>query len=621
MNNAEVLIKFKGDTKDIDKNTDNVSKKMNNLGNVAKSVFKGVTVAVTGTSVAIGKLVKDSVKAYADFEQLEGGIVSLFGEGSAEMQRIMGQSEEAYKTLTMSQNEYLNSFESSYPLVNAGLSKNADAIEYTNKVLQLSSDLFNTYGGSAENYASAINWALKGTYSYLDNLNLGIKGTQEGFVEAANKANILGREISSVNELTSDEIINVIQHYAEANGVWGKTAQEAGETIAGSLNMLKSSWSNLIVGFSKEGADLGTLFDTLLSSVGTFANNVLPIIEKALSSVVDYLPKFAKAIIKQLPEALNKIIPKAIDVTTNIIQSIAEILPSLVPVLMNGVLQIIQAIIDNAPMILQSLIDMLPVIAQGLADALPTLIPAIVEGIIKLMEVFNNNMGLFLECGFKILWGIVQGLINSIPLLLKNLPTIIESIINFFTIEKIIGVGKTLITGIGKGLVQSLPELIKSIPKLVGKIVNAFKNGLNLKDIGIQMIKGLWNGIKSAKEWILEKIGGFTKSILKGVKGFFGIHSPSKVMADEVGKYLPQGMAVGIEANADDVYKAMKDLGKISMNAISPQLTNTSSLHYSPNINVINSVDVSTDPLGQTVSNIKTFSGGAKNDYNYGVGV
>ena len=619
---AEVLTKFTGDTKDLDKKTASADKTIKGVAKGLEKAFKIATVAVGATATAIGALVKKSVDAYADFEQLEGGLVSLFGEGSAEMQNILAKSEEAYKNLTMSQNDYLTAFQSAYPLVNAGLSENADSVEYTNKMLQISSDLFNTYGGSVEYYQNAINWALKGSFVYLDNLNLGIKGTQKGFIEAANASGVLGRQIESVNELTSDEIIDVIAHYADAYGVLGRTADEAGGTILGSINMMKASWSNFIAGLSKDGADLDGLIKNVVDSAVNVGNNLLPVITRALESIVKALPTIVENISKTLPGTLKTIIPVLIQSAIDILNAVVAALPEFIPVLMDGVIQLVNAIVQNAPTILQSLINMLPAIALGFAQALPTLIPTIVEGIIQLMDIFNQNMPLFLKCGLQIIIGIVQGLLNSIPLILQNLPTIIEFIINFFTIEKLFSAGKMLITSLGQGLAKSIPELIKNIPKLIGKIINAFKNGMSLKEIGVNLIKGLWSGIGSVKDWILSKIGGFTKSVLKSIRGFFGIKSPSKVMAKEVGQWIPKGIAVGIDTNVSAVNKSMKDIQKdiAATFSISPQVTGSSALHYSPQFNPTIYNNINQDPLGRMVNDIKTFSGGAKNDYNYGMG-
>ena len=229
---------------------------------------------------------------------------------------------------------------------------------------------------------------------------------------------------------------------------------------------------------------------------------------------------------------------------------------------LNGVMSMVNSLLVNLPTFLQMGINILLSLIQGIAEALPDLVPQIVNVIIKIMEIFNENFDTFLLLGVKIILGLIEGLIKSIPDILANLPTIIMAIINFFTLSKFLSMGKTIIKGIWSGLSQGLPNLIKEIPKLIGKIINAFKGGIGgIKDIGKNLVTGLWNGINNAKDWVLDKIKGFGKSILKGLKSFFGIKSPSRLMRDEVGKFLPQGIAVGIEADTD---KALDSIDKMN---------------------------------------------------------
>ena len=229
---------------------------------------------------------------------------------------------------------------------------------------------------------------------------------------------------------------------------------------------------------------------------------------------------------------------------------------------LNGVMSMVNSLVENLPTFLQMGINILFALMQGIAEALPDLVPQIVNVIIKIMEIFNENFDTFLLLGVKIILGLIEGLIKSIPDILANLPTIIMTIINFFTLSKFLSMGKTIIKGIWSGLSQGLPDLIKEIPKLIGKIINAFKGGIGgIKDIGKNLVTGLWNGINNAKDWVLDKIKGFGKSILKGLKSFFGIKSPSRLMRDEVGKFLPQGIAVGIEADTD---KALDSIDKMN---------------------------------------------------------
>lgn len=574
MNSAEVLIKFKGDNKDLSDKTSRSEGLLKGFAGGVSKAFKVAATGITTATVAVGALVKQSVDAYAEFEQLEGGIVSLFGEGSKEMQRITKASENAYKDLTMSQNQYLTAFESAYPLVNAGLSENADGIEYTNKMLQISSDLFNTYGGSVEQYQNAINWALKGSFVYLDNLNLGIKGTQEGFVEAANASGILGREIKNVNELTSDEIIDVIQHYSEEYGVWGKTAQEAGTTILGSLNMVKSSWTNFLTGLSKDGSDVNKLIDELVQSAMIFGRNLMPVIMRVLESIVQTLPTIINKVVNILPELIQKLLPPLIQGAVALVNGLIQALPTLIQTLL-------PSLIEGLISIAEQIIILLPDIIIMIADMLPTLIPRIVEAIMTLIPLLIQHIPDFLAAGGRLLAGLVEGIVASIPRILVAGAKIIASIIGIFT-------------------------------RLPGTMLN----------IGLNVLKGIGKGMLSGFDWLKGQIKKLVGNVTNFIKKMFGIHSPSKVMANQVGQWLPKGIAVGIDANADSVYDSMKDIQKQinSTFGLNPSIQ-SAGLHYSPNVIVNTNVNVESDPLGQTVRNIKTFSGGAKNDYNYGMGV
>lgn len=622
MNNAEVLTKFTGNTKDLDNKTKEASNTLNSFASGVAKAFKISAVAIGAVATGVGALVKTSVDAYAEFEQLEGGLISLFGAGSNEMNKIIGQSEEAYKNLTMSQNEYLTSFEGAYPLVNAGINKNKDAIEYTNKVLQLSSDLFNTYGGSAENYQNAINWALKGTYSYLDNLNLGIKGTQEGFIEAANASGILGRKIKDVSELTSDEIIDVIQHYAEAYGVWGKTGAEASETIQGSLNMTKATWSNLVAGFSKDGADMNKLIDNFVKSAMTFGKNLLPVIQTALSSIAQALPTIVEQIGTILPGLLQTVLPALIEGATTLINALIPQIPvllqSILPSLIQGVISIFQSIVQVLPTLIPTLIQGAVTIVNSISQELPTLMPMIVTAVLDGILSILDNIDLLIDCGIQLHMGLIDGIMNALPILIDKAPQIIDKFIMAMTnnFPKILAMGFQIPIKVGVGLIQAIPQLVSKIPQIINSIINGFKNGFgSLVNVGKDMINGIIKGITGFAGKAIDAAKNVGKSILNGLKGILGIHSPSTEFA-LVGKFS----VLGYTEQLDKMTKEVQ--GQIAETfSVSPQLANSSSLHYSPNVVTNTYVNVETDPLGNVVRNIKTQAGGSRNDYNYGTGV
>lgn len=580
-NGGSVIFNFKGDSKDVKSKLADITK---NFAETGKLIGKGIVAGTTVAMAGITALVKKSVEAYAEFEQLNGGLEALFGKGSANMQRVTKMSEDAYKNLTMSQNQYLSAFEKSYSIINNGIGKNADAIEYTNKMLSISSDLYNTYGGTVETYQSAINWALKGTYSYLDNLNIGIKGTKEGFIEAANKSGVLNKNIKDTSELTNDEILNVIEYYTKSAGALGRTQKEAGETIQGSMNMMKSSWENLVAGFSKDGANVKKLMKQFINSAGTFVKNILPIIQTAISSILELLPSIIKEITSRLPQAI-----------TMIIGTLASMLPTIISLLINLTVSVINALVQ----------------------ALPTLIPQLIDAILTGILTLLDNIDLLVDCGLQLIWGLIKGIFLAIPVLVQKAPQIIIKLVSALvkSLIKIDQFARSIPSRIWNGIKTALPQLISKMPTVIQNAVAKLKEGLTkFRDIGKNIIKGLWQSAKDMKDYVVNKFKGLGKSILGGMKKALGIKSPSKEFAI-IGRFSMLGYQEGLEQMQPQIDKAINGMFNLS-----PSMTGTMNNTLSPKVNVVNNVNVETDPLGQMVSKIKTFSGGAKNDYNYGYG-
>lgn len=280
-------------------------------------------------------------------------------------------------------------------------------------------------------------------------------------------------------------------------------------------------------------------------------------IEEVIDTLLTAGTNIGNAIIKMAPQIIDGIV-KLIEA---IIPMIPTVIKELLPGLLKGVVELVSA-----------LIKALPDIVIAIADMLPTLIPMIVDAILEIIPALIENLPLFIEAGIRLLGGIIIGLVGAIPILLAR------------------------------------------IGEIVVKLIDAFKN-VNLEQIGKNILKGLWNGILSMKDWVVNKVKEIGKSILKGLKSILGIKSPSKEFAI-IGRYSVLGYTEALDSMKQDVEQTVA-----STFGLSPQLTGSTALNYSPNVIVNNNVNMTTDPLGQVVGNIKTFSGGAKNDYNYGMGV
>ena len=552
MNSAEVLVKFTGDTKDLDKATSNAEKSTSKLSGVIKGAFIGATTAITATATAIGKIATESVKAFAEFEQLEGGVETLFGDGA---KQVLDNATQAYKTAGLGMNEYMDTVMSFSASLRQSLNGDSKAMaEYSDMAVIDMADNANKMGTSMEMIQNAYQGFAKQNYTMLDNLKLGYGGTKtemERLIADANKVKEANGEMANLSIENFSDIVEAIHIVQNEMGITGTTSKEADQTIQGSLNSMKSAWQNVLLAFSGGGQDIGKAFDTLLETAMTFGKNLMPVLEKAIDSIVQFIPTLADTLVQELPGLLQKLIPAAINVVISLFQSLVQALPNLITVLIQGLVQLITTLAENADTLV------------------PLLVNAILDGLLAILD----NIDLLIDAGFQLLIGLGIGLIKALPSLLAKLPQIILGIVSGFL-------------------------------SIVG----------NVKDIGGQIMKGLWNGIKGLKDWVVNKVKNLGKSILNGLKGVLGIHSPSKEFAI-VGRYSVLGYTEALDDMTKDVQSQVSDTF-----GLSPQLTNSSALHYSPNVNVINNVDVSTDPIGQTVSRIKTFSGGAKNDYNYGMG-
>ena len=474
---------------------------------------------------------------------------------------------------------------------------------------------------SVENYQNAINLALKGSFVYLDNLNLGIKGTQEGFIEAANESGVLSKNISDEKELTNDEIIDVIQHYAQEYGVWGKTADEASKTILGSMNMTKAAWSNFISGLSKDGADIDGLIDKVVNSALKFGENITPIIMRAIKSITKALPKIVDYIGKELPSLVNELLPSLIEAVNTLINALITALPgllnTLIPLLTNTLISLIGMLSQNLPSIIQALLQGVITIIQALAQTLPTLIPQLITTILNSILTILDNIDLIIDAGIQLIMGLIEGLSDPdmmVELVEKTIYIIVKIIEAIITnLPKIADAGVKIIIKLIEGIIKAVPKLVAKIPEIMNKLVNGLASYVGrFSEVGSNLIRGVWSGISNLTSWIIGKIKSFGSSVLKAIKGIFGVHSPSTEF-EWVGKMNILGLEKGMEELQPQLQRTIDGMFNLQPN-VSGSMQST----YSPQmtVNVQNNMEL--DPLGQVVNNIKTFSGGAKNDYNWG---
>ena len=317
MNLFELFIKIGVD--------DQASKKLSTLssklGSGLKTAAKIGTAAVGAATAGIAALTKSAVENYAEYEQLVGGVETLFKQSA---DTVMGYAENAYKTAGMSANEYMNTVTSfSASLLQSLEGDTAAAAEKANMAITDMSDNANKMGTSMEMIQNAYQGFAKQNYTMLDNLKLGYGGTKEEMqrlLDEAEKISGIEYDISSYADIV--DAIHVVQ---TEMGITGTTAKEASTTIEGSINSAKASWQNWLTALGDSNADIKGKTDELISSIGTAADNIVPVAEQVLSSI-------GQSIETKLPELLSK----AVSFVVSNLPQIVSLGIMLVMALLNG---------------------------------------------------------------------------------------------------------------------------------------------------------------------------------------------------------------------------------------------------------------------------------------------
>ena len=567
-------------------------------------VLKTVGVALGAVAVAAGaaavKLGKEVIAAYADYEQLVGGVDTLFKDSSQEIQRYAAN---AYKTAGLSANEYMETVTGfSASLIQSLGGDTEKAAKYADMAITDMSDNANKMGTDMSSIQNAYQGFAKQNYTMLDNLKLGYGGTKqemERLLADAEKISGVKYDISSYADVV--EAIHVMQ---ESMDIAGTTAKEAEATISGSVNALKSAVSNLIVGFGDADADMELLCNNMVDAFKTVVANITPVIE----NIVAALPTALDALLTAVGELLPTLLEAVTELFSQVLETLLSLLPQLIPAAVSALMAIVNTLIENLPLLIEAAVQLVSKLVTGIADALPTLIPAAVQAIVTIVQGLVDSLPMLLDAALQLITGLAQGLLGAIPVLIAALPEIINGIITFLldSIPQIIETGIQLLTSLVAALpdiimaiveaipqiisgivnalvgnidkiimagvqlfvalIENLPtiivEIVKAVPQIIAGIVKAFGSLMyKIVEIGGNIVKGLWSGITQLASWLWDKVSGWISSIWDGICDFFGIHSPSKEMA-WVGEMLVKGLAGSIDDNGDEAVKAAEGMAE-----------------------------------------------------------
>lgn len=514
--------------------------KANVLGDFITSGLKSVVGAVKQVGSALLSVGKDALDSYADYEQLIGGVETLFKESAG---IVEGYANNAYKTAGLSANEYMETVTSfSASLLSSLNGDTAKSAKVADMAITDMSDNANKMGTDMSMIQSAYQGFAKQNYTMLDNLKLGYGGTKsemERLLKDAQKISGVKYDISNLNDVYN--AIHVIQGEL---GITGTTAKEASTTIQGSVSAMKSAWQNMLTGIADDNADFEGLVGNLVESIGIAAENIMPRVKIIIDGIVALLPQLTKKIIEHLPEIMDA----GSEIITQLIDSLTTFAPDVGYSAFYIIESLLTGILNNLPTIMQAGIELLTELINGISQTLPNLIPVAINSLITLTTTILDNIDLIINSGIELILALAEGLINALPQLIDKIPVIIEKLIMAITnnLPKIVEMGVTLIIKLAVGLIKAIPQLISKIPQIISSLVRGFANYFsNMHDVGKNLVSGIWEGIKNAKDWLLGKIKEWCGNILNGIKAFFGIHSPSKVFKDEIGTNLALGVGEG----------------------------------------------------------------------------
>ena len=556
-NNKEEILNF-------GKAEDDAGEKTTRLGDIIKgnlissaiiSGIKALGSAMKEVGSAVLNIGKQALESYADYEQLVGGVETLFKDNAGTVENYANN---AYKTAGLSANEYMETVTSfSASLLQSLNGDTAKSAQVADMAITDMSDNANKMGTDMTMIQNAYQGFAKQNYTMLDNLKLGYGGTKEEMerlLADAEKITGIKYDISNLNDVY--QAIHVIQGEI---GITGTTAKEASTTIQGSVASMQSAWQNMLTGIASGNTEnIGNLVNNLTDSVITAGQNILPRVQEIANGIVNVLP--------QIVEKINENLPMLLESGTQILQTLingfTQSLPNLMPMITNLVTTLLTFLIENLPTIINAGVQILLSLVQGIAQSLPQLIPTVVDAIITIVDNLINNIDLIIDAGIQLLLGLAQGLINAIPQLIEKIPTIISNLINAITnnIPKLIEMGITLIVKLAEGLIKAIPQLISKIPEIIGALVSGFGNYMsNICAIGKNIVSGIWEGISGAASWLWDKITGWCSGIVDGIKGFFGIHSPSKLFKEQIGTNLALGVGEGFSDSMKDVAQEMSN--------------------------------------------------------------
>lgn len=608
----DIYAKLTLDTEGYEEGMDNAEQRAHKstIGSALKNIGKAAMAGVTAAAAGIGAITKQAIDGFADYEQLAGGVETLFGDSAT---KVMENASKAFSTAGMSMNDYMEtSIQSAAALINSVGGDQEAAAQLMDMSITDMADNVNKMGTTMEAVQNAYRGFSRGNFTMLDNLALGFAGTKEGMQELLDKA----QEISGVEYDISSyaDIVEAIHVVQDEMGITGTTAKEANETISGSLSSMKSAFDNLVTGLARNDADIGGLIDNLIASAETFLGNVLPVAERAISAIGSLIADVAPVLAQKAVDIITEVLPDLISAAGSLVSGIVTGIINNLDQIIDAVFQIVELIVDslsgaNIQKILEAGFKIVSMLAQGFLSNISVVIEAVKDIILDIVEYLSGDglqemlqMGIdlimsiaegfienvytvieavqqiieavveflsgdglmnMLEMGIQLIMSLAEGLIQNLPAVLSAIMSILYAILDFYTsdgYQEMLASGIQMIFGLANGLIQNLPAVISAIVQVLAELVAYILSHLpEFIELGIELIGQLIVGLLEAIPAILAALPQIFESIINAFKN---------VDWASVGQNIIDGIKEGVVNTASRLWQAVKDAASGALEAI-----------------------------------------------------
>lgn len=427
--------------------------------NVATNVAKVSVAATTAGAAAVSALTGLAINSYADYEQLVGGVETLYKTSADKVQQYAA---DAYKTAGLSANEYMNTATTfAASLVSSLGGDTEQSAELANTAISDMSDNSNKMGTAMSSIQDAYNGFAKQNYTMLDNLKLGYGGTKtemERLIDDANKLNAAQGKATNYTIDSYADVVSAIHDVQNAMGITGTTAKEASTTIQGSVNATKSTWSNLVTGIADDNADFGQLISNFVDSATTAASNIIPRVEVALNGAAKLIESLVPPIMAELPGLIETVLPQLAQSAVNIVQTL------------------VTEISTNAAQLIDSAIQIITVLGNGIYQMLPTVAQSALQIVLTLVSKLNENLPQMLDTAGQMLIAFVEGVSEHLPEIMLAAASIVETLLTYF--------------------IEHLPDIVEGAMQMGDAVIDGIIDGISAAWDGlVSWFNGLWNSL------------------------------------------------------------------------------------------------------------------------------